>query len=72
MGKDINNPIKLQLMGLYGTFGKNNINVGDTVEVSCSAITSQKYTEKVSEIDGDWLIFEGDSGKIQYWFCTKC
>lgn len=45
--------------------------VGDTVEVYCPLISETKHIEKVSEIDGDWLIFEGDSGKIQYWYCTK-
>ena len=47
------------------------IKEGDTVEVYCPFMSCQKFTEKVKTIEGDWCVFEGNSGKIQIEYCTK-
>lgn len=55
---------------LFHENNQNNFIVGDTVEIYCPTLSSKKFTEKIIDIDGDWLIFKNDS-KIQHWFCTK-
>ncbi len=56
---------------LFSDCQSDNIKVGDTVEVYCPILSSQKFTEKVKAIEGEWYIFEGNSGKIQREWCSK-
>lgn len=50
---------------------KEEIKIGDEVLVHVPMFSSEPIKEKVKDIDGEWLIFEGDSGKIQIDYCTK-
>lgn len=70
---------KVDMMGLstedaYDSIIENlnsKISIGDTVEVFCEFLISQKFIHEVKDIKDGWVIFDESIGKIQIEYCTK-